>query len=130
MWETCAPLEVHSDTVPVPNNHWDKETLSAMELEGICPFLKQIRAMKDQGLSGARLVASFIRRRVQPLQKRIHYGFEYTGPKGHAQVTTDELSEVEVLERIQNVLVSVQVIPYQYSEHDHQNPLAISILTL
>jgi len=35
-------LEVHSDTMLVPNNHWDKETLSATELEGIHPFLKQI----------------------------------------------------------------------------------------
>jgi len=130
MWETCAPLEVHSDTVPVPNNHWDKETLSATELEGICPFLKQIRAMKDQGLSGVGVVASFIRRRIQPLQERIHYGFKYTGLEDPARVTIDELTEGEVLERIQNVLVSVQVIPYQYSEHDHQNPLAISILTL
>ena len=61
---TCAPLEVHSNTALVPNNHWDKETLSATELEGIRPFLKQIRAMKDQGLSGVRVVASFIRRQV------------------------------------------------------------------
>ena len=57
-----ALLEVHSDTVLVPNNRWDKETLSATELEGICPFLKQIRAMKDQDLSGVGVVASFIRR--------------------------------------------------------------------
>ena len=58
MW----PLEVHSDTVSVPNNCWDKETLSATELEGIRPFLKQIQAMKDQGLSGVGVVTSFIRR--------------------------------------------------------------------
>ena len=99
--------------------------LSATELEGIRPFLKQIRAMKDQGLSGVRVVASFIRRRVQPLQERIHYGFEYTSPEDPAQVTADELTEGEVLERIQNVLGFVQVIRYQYPERDHQNPPAI-----
>ena len=126
-----APLEVHSNTTLVPNNCWDKETLSAMKLEGIHPFLKQIRAMKDQGLSGVGVVASFIRRRVQPLQERIHYGFKYIRLEDPAWVTTDELMEGEVLERIQNVLVSVQVIPYQYPERDHQNPLAVvSILTL
>ena len=93
--------------MPVPNNHWDKETLSVTELEGIRPFLKQIRAMKDQGLSGVGVVASFIRRRVQPLEERIHYGFEYTGPEDPARVTTNELMKDEVLERIQNVLGSV-----------------------
>ena len=112
MRETCGPLEVLSDTVLVLNNRWDKETLSAMELKGIHPFLKQIRAMKDQGLSGVGVVASFIRHRIQPLQERIHYGFEYTGPKDPSLVTADELMEGEVLERIQNVLTSVQVIPY------------------
>ena len=108
---TCAPLEVHSNTMPVPNNRWDKETLSAMKLECICRFPKQIRAMKDQGLSGVKVDASFFRRRVQPLQERIHYEFEYTGPEDPAWVTTDELMEGEVLERIQNMLASVQVIP-------------------
>ena len=102
-----------------------------IELEGIRPFLKQIQAMKDQGLSGVGVVASFIRHRVQPLQERTHYGFEYTRPENPARVTTDELTEDEVLERIQNVLASVQVIPYQYPKHDHQNlPATISILTL
>ena len=87
--------------------------------------------MKDQGLSGVRVVASFIRRRVQPLQERIHYGFKYIRLEDPTQVTTDELMEGEVLERIQNVLTSVQVIPYQYPEHDHHNPLAaVSILAL
>ena len=52
MQGTCGPLEVHSNTAPIPTNRWDKETLSATELEGIRPFLKQIQAMKDQGLSG------------------------------------------------------------------------------
>ena len=81
--------------------------LSAIELEAICPFLKQIQAMKDQGLSGVRVVASFIRHRVQPLKERINYGFEYTSLEDPARVTTNELTEDEVLERIQNVLGSV-----------------------
>jgi hypothetical protein len=62
--------------------HWkftDREILSAKEIEGICLFLNQIRVMKDQGLSGVGVVVSFIRRRVQPLQDRVHYDFKYTG---------------------------------------------------
>ena len=61
----------------------------------------------------------------------MHYGFEYTRLEDPTQVTTNELMEDEVLERIQNMLGSVQVIPYQYPKHDHQNPpAAVSILTL
>ena len=61
----------------------------------------------------------------------MHYGFEYIVPQDPARVTTEELTEDEVLERIQDILQAVLVIPYQYLEHDHQNlPAAISILTL
>ena len=67
MQGTCGPLEVHSNTALLPNNRWEKETLNATKHEGIRPFLKQIQAMKDQGLSVVGVVASFIRRRVQPL---------------------------------------------------------------
>ena len=74
------PLGTHSNDTLIPNVRWDKEPMSAAELEGIQPFLKQLSFMRDQGLNGVRIVASFIRRRVQPLQERVHYGFEYVGP--------------------------------------------------
>jgi len=64
MW---PPLEIHCNAALVPNAHWEKDPMSATELEGIRPFLKQLSAMKDQDLNGIGVVASFIRRRVQPL---------------------------------------------------------------
>ena len=64
MW---PPLEVHINVVPVPNAYWEKEIVNTTELEGIRPFLKQLSAMKDQGLNGVGVVTSFIRRQVQPL---------------------------------------------------------------
>ena len=45
-------------------------------------------------------------------------------------MTTEELTEDEVLERIQDILQAVLVIPYQYLEPEHQNPpTAVSIRT-
>jgi len=64
MW---PPLEIHSNTTPVPNARWEKEPMSSTVLEGIRSFLKQLSAMKDQGLNGVGVVASFIGRQVQPL---------------------------------------------------------------
>jgi hypothetical protein len=94
------PLEVHSDAAPIPNMLWDREVISTMEIEGIRPFLIQIRTMKDQGLSGVGVVTSFIRRRVQPLKDRVHYSFEYTGCQDPTWVTSVELPEGEILERL------------------------------
>ena len=123
MWGICGPLEIHSNAALVPNARWEKEPMSMTELDGIRPFLKQLSAMKDQGQNGVGVVASFIRRRVQPLQERVHYGFEYTEPQDPARVTTEELTEDEVLERIQDILQAVLVISYQYLELNHENPL-------
>ena len=44
--------------------------------------------------------------------ERVHYGFEYIGPKDLARVTTDDLIENEVLERIQDILQVELVISY------------------
>ena len=54
----------------------------------------------------------------------MHYGFEYTGPQDRARVTSEELTEDEVLERIQGVLQAISVIPDLYSKCDHKNPPA------
>ena len=90
-------LDTHSNTAPVPSACWEKEPMNTVEHEGIQPFLKQLSVMRDQGLNGIGIVTSFIRRWVQPLQERVHYGFEYTESQDPARVTTDELSEEEVL---------------------------------
>jgi hypothetical protein len=104
------PLAVHSNAAPVPNDQWEKENLTAAELRKIQPFLKQIKAMKIQGLSGVGIVAIFIRRQVHPLRERVHYGFEYTGLEDPTRMSKEELSG-EVLERIQAILKGVSVIP-------------------
>ena len=64
MW---PPMEVHSNTAPVPNALWEKEPMNATEHEGIRSFLMKLSAMKDQGLNGVGVVANFIRHQVQPL---------------------------------------------------------------
>jgi hypothetical protein len=69
-------LAVHTNAGPSVNNHWEKEALTLSEIERIKPFLKEIKALKIRGLSGVGIVTSFIRSRVQPLQERVHYGFE------------------------------------------------------
>ena len=47
----------------------------------------------------------------------------YIGPQDLARVTTEELTKDEVLERIQDILQAVLVIPYQYPELNHENQI-------
>jgi hypothetical protein len=75
-------LIVHSDAGLVENDRWEKMPLSLEDLKKIKPFLEQIKVLKQQGLTGFGIVASFLRRRVQPLKAKERYGFEYARAEG------------------------------------------------
>jgi hypothetical protein len=66
---------------------------------------------------------------VQPLQERVHYGFEYIWTKDPTRMSRDKLSEEEILERLQKILKDVSVIPLQFEERDvdHQ-PATVNVI--
>lgn len=49
------------------------------EMAQVKDLLKKIRVLKDQGLKGIRVTASFIGRRVQPIKSHVHPAWEYSG---------------------------------------------------
>jgi hypothetical protein len=55
-------LSFHSDSSPLVNDRWEKNLLSSEELKKIQPLLDRIRVLKQQGLNGLRIVASYLRR--------------------------------------------------------------------
>jgi hypothetical protein len=69
------------------------------------------------------VLSHYLRRRVQPLKAREHYGFEYFGAEDHSRmVLALELIEEEVLERLKKILKGVSVIPYTVPEYRADNP--------
>jgi len=74
-------------------------------------------------LTGNGIVASFLRRRVQPLMQRVHFGFEYTGSLDPSRLILDaELSEEIVLERLGWILSGVSMMPARVDEYDAAHP--------
>jgi DUF2075 family protein len=55
-------LSFHSDSSPLVNDRWDKNLLSSEELKKIQLLLNRIRVLKQQGLNGLGIVASYLRR--------------------------------------------------------------------
>ena len=43
------------------------------------PLLLRIENMKKARLTGGAVVRNFVSRRIQPLQQRVNFGFEYLG---------------------------------------------------
>jgi hypothetical protein len=92
---------MHSDARPAVNDGWERTPLTAEDLKKIKPSLDRIKALKQQGLTGFDIVASYLRCRVQPLKAREHYGFEYAGAEDPSRmVSVRELTEEKVLRRL------------------------------
>ena len=79
-------------------------------------------------MTGFGIVSSFLRHRVQPLKKRENLGFEYSGAEDPSRmVPALELTDEEVLERLQKMLKGASVVLLTVSKFSANNPpLAVS----
>ena len=102
--------------------------MTTAKVQAIQPFLDRISILKQQGLTGFDIVSSFLHRRVQPLKEREHLGFEYSGAKDPSRmVPALELTDEEVLERLQKMLKGANIVPLTLSEYSANNsPPAVS----
>jgi hypothetical protein len=88
----------------------------------IKPFLERIHTLKQQGLTGFGIIASFLRHRVQPQKEQEHYGFEYSGVKDPSRmVPALELTNEEVLKCLQKILKGVSVVPHTVPKYRADN---------
>ena len=74
-------------------------------------------------MTGFGIISSFLRCQVQPLKERENYDFEYSGVEDPSRmVPALELTDEEVLERLQKMLKGVSVIPLAVLEYSANNP--------
>jgi hypothetical protein len=73
-------------------------------------------------VTGASVMFSFYKRRVQPIQQCCCLGFEYTGPADPSRMCTEELPDEVALQRVQRVLLDVNTVPYVPTLFSAQNP--------
>jgi hypothetical protein len=73
---------VRSGRPPVQRGEWTLEPNEA-EMDQVKELLELIAAHKEMGVTGASVMLSFFKRRVQPIQQRHTLGFEYMGTMLH-----------------------------------------------
>jgi hypothetical protein len=56
------PLAIYSSFGPSVNDRWEKNPLTSDELQAIKPLLKRIQTLKQQGLTGFGIIASYMHR--------------------------------------------------------------------
>jgi hypothetical protein len=131
--ENHAPqLPTKSNRPPVVRGEWNLEP-SGMEMIQVRELLEATEAQKKKGVTGASVMFSFYKRRVQPIQQRCCLGFEYTGPADPSRMCTEEVPEEVALQRVQRVLLDVDTVPYvptSFSARNPPKPVSIRLLSL
>ena len=87
---------------PVHSDIWNTEP-STEECLQVPELLQRIAELKKAGLTAERVAFSFMKRRIQPLMKRHHYGYEYTSSDDDSRFTNEEISSDAVMERVNKI---------------------------
>jgi hypothetical protein len=120
--ENHAPqLPAKSNKPPVVRLEWNLEPSSG-DMDQVRELLDIIEAQKRKGVTGASVMFSFFKRRIQPIQQCHRLGFEYTGPADPSRMCAEELSDEAALQRVQRVLLDVDAVPYVPTLFSAQNP--------
>ena len=75
-------------------------------------LLRRIAKLKKDGVTGGSVVISWVGRRVQPLQKRLNFSFEYLGLDDPSRFSAEKMYEDEAMLIVRRVLLDVTSVPY------------------
>jgi hypothetical protein len=92
-------LPEKSGKPPVIRPEWNTE-LSRGDLDQVDELLSIIAAHKEIGVTGASVMFSFFKRRIQPIQQRHTLGFEYIGAEDPSRMCAEDLTNDTALIRV------------------------------
>ena len=73
-------------------------------------------------MTGEAVVFDWMKRRIQPLQARETFGFQYQGTTDSSRYSEEEISDEEVFSRVQPLLRDVKKIPVVPDTFSAANP--------
>jgi hypothetical protein len=104
---------------------------SLCEMDQVKELLELIAAHKETGVTGASVMLSFFKRRVQPIQQRHTLGFEYLGTEDPSRMCVEELGDEAALVCVRQILLDVDAVLYVPAGFTAQNrPPAVSVRLL
>jgi len=93
---------------PKPRHEWCVPAGNADQVEEL---LERIAMRRREGVTGATVVSSLLRRQVQPLQSRIHSGFKFTGLCDPSRFSSEKTGRDEAMVFLYNLFEGVSTIP-------------------
>ena len=104
---------------PVQRAEWLKKPL---DMSQILELLEMIASLKQKGISGEVVAFDSMKHRIQPLQARVTFGFEYQGKNDPSRYLEEEISNGEVLRRVQRLFEKVEHVPHLLNTFSVLNP--------
>ena len=83
---------------PIHRAEWLKKPLDTSQIPEL---LEMIASLKQKGISGEAVAFDWMKRRIQPLQARVTFDFEYRGKNDLSRCSEEEISNGEALRRVQ-----------------------------
>jgi hypothetical protein len=91
-------------------------------MDHVDELLAIIAAHKEIGVTGASVMFSFFKHRIQPIQQCHTLGFEYMGAEDPSRMFAEELTDDAALIQVKRVLLEVNAVPYVLELFSSQNP--------
>ena len=104
---------------PVQRAEWLKKPL---DMSQILELLEMIASLKQKGISGEAVAFDWMKCRIQPLQARVTFGFEYQGKNEPSRCSEKEMSNREALRRVQRLFEKVEHVPHLLNTFSVLNP--------
>ena len=94
---------------PIQWPEWNKKPVVESQIPEL---LEQIAILRKNNLTGEAVVFDWMKRRSQPLQARETLGFQYRGTADSSRYSKEEISDGEILSRVQRLLRDVKKVPF------------------
>ena len=97
-----SSLPVQTLGSPMKKPNWNSRGDSVDQVNFL---LREIERLKvDHQITGTSMIVHWTLRRIQPLQRQVHLGFQYTGEEDPTRYTHARISEVDLRGRVDRLL--------------------------
>ena len=100
---------------PIQRPEWNKKLVDDSQIPDL---LERIANLKQRHITGEAVIFDWMKRRIQPLQAQETLGFQYQGVSELSRFSKKQISNGEVLSRVQRLLRNVEhvsIIPDTFS---------------
>ena len=106
--ESWRDASVITPDPPIQRPVWNKKSVHDSQIPEL---LDRIASLRQKHITGDAVVFDRMKRRIQPLQARETFGFQYQGTSDPSRYSVEEISNGEIFSRVRQLLKNVKHVP-------------------